>query len=725
MAIKRPTFSESWYRVAQLQPRLRSTVQIHRQHYRGQIWHILQDPTSNQFFRLNRPAYHFVAMLDGRHTIADVWQTCNETQGDDAPTQGEVIQLLGQLYTTNLLQADLPPDAEGLFQRFRKRRRREVQGYLMNLLFVRIPLIDPEHFLNRWVAVFGKIFTWYGFAVWLVLLISGLYFIGGHVSELADRASGVLNPDNLVLLYLSFAVIKVLHEFGHGFACKKFGLETGGGGEVHVMGIMLLVFTPVPYVDASSAWALRNKWHRVVVGAAGMMIELAVAAIAAIVWANTGQGSTIHAICYNVMFVAGVSTLLFNGNPLLRYDAYYILCDLLEMPNLSQRSKEYLYYLVKRYAWKVKQARDPSHTKGERPWLVVYAIASTIYRVIICVSILMFIADKLFILGTILAAAAIVAWVGVPLGKFVHYLFTSNELIRHRRLAMASTAGTLLVTLGCLGFVPIPDRYRAEGVVEPTRFARMYAGEDGFVESSLPSGTQIEQSVEPITTACNPDLLAEAGREIAERQRLIVRRRLAQTEDQAAAQILTEQIVATNEKIARLQQRLDRLNAVSPVTGTWISPEADRLPGSFVRHGDPIGMVASLDEMIIRATAAQDIAAILIDESEPTADMRLRGRPDDRFAGTIEKIVPAGLDELPSAALGYGAGGSMEISPTDDQGRRTAERFFEIHIAPHNNDDIRLLSGQRVIVRFTTPTKPLIVQWWRDILRVIQRRFHI
>jgi putative peptide zinc metalloprotease protein len=238
MPVDRPTFSESWYRVADLRPQLRSTVQIHRQHFRGQMWHVLQDPASNQFFRLNEAAHRFVAMLDGRKTVAQVWQICNDQLGDSAPTQGEAIQLLGQLYTSNLLQAELPPDAEGLFNRYRKRVKREVQGYLMNLLFVRIPLFDPDHFLDHWVGIFGRVFTWYGLVVWLSLVFTGLYFLIGSAGDLLAQTRGVLDPGNIPYLYLGFILAKVCHEFGHSFACKKFGKVSGSGGEVHVMGIM-------------------------------------------------------------------------------------------------------------------------------------------------------------------------------------------------------------------------------------------------------------------------------------------------------------------------------------------------------------------------------------------------------------------------------------------------------------------------------------------------------
>lgn len=725
MGVDRPTFSESWYRVAELRPRLRSTVQITRQHFRGQTWHVVQDPSNNQFFRLNDPGYRFVALLDGRRTVSQTWKICNEQLGDSAPTQGEAIQLLGQLYTSNLLQADLAPDAEGLFNRYRKRRVREVQGYLMNLLFIRIPLIDPDRFLDRWVGIFGRIFTWYGFVVWAILLSIGGYYAAVNWRQLAAQSEQVFSAQhlasNLPLLYLSFILIKVIHEFGHAFACKRFGVVTGTGGEVHAMGVMFLVFTPMPYVDASSAWAFRSKGHRALVGAAGMLVELAVASIACVVWANFSNPD-VRALTYNMMFLASVSTLLFNGNPLLRYDAYYILSDLIEIPNLAQRSKNYLYYLVRRYAWSVRNLQNPAHSRGEKIWFVVYGIASTIYRVVICVGILLFIADKLFLLGFVLAVAAVVAWVLVPLGKFVRYLATSNELFRSRGRAIVSTAVVFAAIIGGVGFIPAPDRFRAEGVIEPDRLAIIHVRESGFLDRYLPSGQFVWANQDtPLIRLVNRELqveLTEARAEI-----LIANTEMVKAEgegDANRAQVYRKKLQEARDQVRLLEARVADLEIRPPVDGVWISPQIDRSEGGYLEPGKRVGLIASLDRVIVRATVLQDSDVAQADQK---VEIRVMGRPDPRIYGTIQRIIPAGQDQLPSAALGYSVGGSIATSSDDRQGTRAAERFFEVRIAPQ--DGAALLSGQRVIIRFDTPSRPLAQQWWKSLLQLIQRRFAI
>lgn len=727
MAVDRPTFHEAWYRVAQMRPRLLPSVQVYRQHFRGRMWYVLENPTNNRFSRISPEAYRFIALLDGRRTVDEVWHICNEQLGDDAPTQGEAIQLLGQLYSSNLLYAEMAPDTVSLLSRYRTRIKRQIQGFLGSLLFVRIPLLDPDSFLDRWVSIVGKIFTLPGLMVWLTVLATGLYFVIGNFRELVHQSSDVLAPDNLILLYLSLVLVKVVHEFSHSFACKRFG-RGREGGQVHTMGVMFLVFFPLPYMDASSAWAFRKKSHRAVVGMAGVMAELFAAAVAAIVWANTSTG-TLHIIAYNVIFVASVSTLIFNGNPLLRFDAYYVLSDLLEIPNLGQRCRQYLYYLVKRYCWGLKKAHNPSHTTGESVWFVIYGISSTAYRVFICIRILLFLnsrlPEELFILVPVLAALAIITWLLVPLGRFVRYLITGAELSRVRTRAVSTTVAALIVVVLALGIIPFPDHCRVEGIVEPADLRIVHTLSDGFVQSFLASEQTVSPTSGALVSAVSPQLSAEKKAAAAELAALRMRRRVAELGEIAAAQILDEQIQAFEEKTARLQTQLDWLNLPAPADGIWICPDAEQIRGMYLPRGEKIGYVATLDEVMIRATAGQNLAALLVEQGYEELEIRVRGFPDKLLKGELQQIFPAGQRVLPSVALGYAAGGSMPVSAEDRRGIKAAENFFEVRIKPRPDGNVRLLTGQRVTARIKLPSRPLAAQWWRSLRQLFQKRFFI
>src|SRR5882672_1759850 len=410
MAQVRPTFSESWYRVADLRARLRPSAQISRQHYRGDRWYVVRDPAGNQFHRLSAPAYRFVGLLDGTRTVAEAWELVGGQLADDAPTQNEVIQILSQLHAANLLESNVTPDAAVLLRRHKKMVKQQWQGRLMNILFPRIPLWDPDSFLVRWMPVVKPFLGKFGALLWLGMVFSAIFALAPEWKQLQASIPHAIAPDNWPFLWATFCLIKLIHELGHAFSCRRFG------GECHELGLMFLVLVPAPYVDASSAWSFPNKWARVFVGAGGMIIELFVAAILAFVWINTAPGTLINGLALNAMLIASFSTIIFNANPLLRYDGYYILSDLLEIPNLRYRSTEYTVGLIKRHLFKVKSSQ-PLPPVGQRVWLVLYAISSSIYRMFVGIMIILMVWNQVPVLGVLMALGGVVTWSAVPVSK--------------------------------------------------------------------------------------------------------------------------------------------------------------------------------------------------------------------------------------------------------------------------------------------------------------------
>lgn len=713
--------------MAGLRPRLLSSVGVFRQHFRGQLWYVLENTANNQYSRLSQGAYAFVGLLDGRRTVTQAWTVCNEQNGDAAPTQGEVIQILGQLSASNLLYVDLPADSAALFQRYRKRVTREIKSYFMNLLYIRIPLLDPDLILNAWVGLFGLVFSWTGLILWLGLVGTGLGYVISHSGELIAQSREVLAPKNLIYLYATFVIIKICHEFSHAFACKKFGRLNRNGGQVHTMGVMFLVFFPLPYMDASSAWAFPNKWHRSIVGLAGILVELALAALAAIVWASTSSG-TVHVIAYNVIFVASVSTLIFNGNPLLRFDAYYVLSDLLEIPNLAHKSKSFIYYLVKRYLWGMKNIQRVAHTWGERFWFLFYGVASTFYRIFICIRILLFLNERLpeqlFFLVPFFVFSAVVAWVCVPAAKFFKYLVSGAELTRRRSRALLMSLGSGVVIIVLLGIVKLPDHCRIEGIIEPNDLTAVYMEVDGFVTGYAHSGQEIRADEIALIQARNPSLQAQKKSLTAQHQRLKAQWRMTQLQEAAATQIMDEQIQALEEQIMRVDSLLASLSLRAAQDGTWFSPDIHRMNQAYVQRGQQVGRIGQFDQVVVRGTVSQDLAA-LIEKADKQVEIRLQGYARRLFTGTITKIAPMGQDILPSEALGYQAGGSTAVRYDDPRGPRAAEKIFELRVSLEGADTGNLRSGQRVVTRVKLPAQPLIWQWYRAARQLFQRRFYI
>ncbi len=471
MSIDRPTFHESWHRVAGLRPRVRSGVRVVRQMFRGEWWMLAEDPASGQFYRLSRGAWAFVGRLDGRRTAAEARDLAERAIGDDAPTQGEAIALLAQLSGAGLLAAPAPADAAILLRQRAKRRAREARAMMQPWVFFRVPLVDPDRVLSRVAPLVAWVFSPLGFSLWLGVLLIGAGHLIGREREFVEGVGSALQPGNLPALFVTFALVKLLHEFGHAAACKVLGRREAmtpddPPGAVHALGVMFFLFIPAPYIDASSAWAFRSKRSRLIVGAAGMMVELAIASLAAVVWARSEPGTAAPAVAWNVILLASIGTLAFNLNPLLRFDGYFILSDWLELPNLSGRAFDSMKHLMKRRVWGMSRAVDPARSPSERAWLLAYALLAGVYRVMIAVGVLLFIARQEWMLGAALATVSLVLWVFFPAARFLRYLFCSVELSRHRPRAVLSTlvaAGVLAVLTAA---VPLPRWERLDAVID-------------------------------------------------------------------------------------------------------------------------------------------------------------------------------------------------------------------------------------------------------------------
>jgi putative peptide zinc metalloprotease protein len=474
-----PFLSASWYRVAALRPQLRAHARIQRQRFRGQAWYVLHDSAAGKLHRFSPAAYRVIQLMDGERTIDAIWDEVAAAAGGRAPTQDEVIRLLAQLHAGDLLQADLPPDVEELAERGASRNARS-SAELHQPDVDPHPAVGPRQLPGPQLAAAQRpLFGPLGPALWLLVVLPALLLAGVHWHELtANLSDQVLATRNPAAALAGLSAAQGLHELGHAYAVKS------GEGEVHEMGIMLLVLAPIPYVDATAAGAFRSKWSRALVGAAGILVELFLAGIAMFVWVLVEPG-LLRSIAFNVLLVAGASTLLFNGNPLLRYDGYYVLADLIEIPNLGNRSNQYWQWLAKRYLFGLKSIERPPASVGERRWFVFYGAASFIYRTLVMIAITCSSPASSSVVGVVLAIWAAITMFVLPIGKGLAYVLSSPELQRVRTRARLLTFGALALFLLFVLAVPMPLRTHAEGVVWVPENAEVRAAADGFVERLL------------------------------------------------------------------------------------------------------------------------------------------------------------------------------------------------------------------------------------------------
>ena len=710
------TFSESWYRIAGQRVYLRPGVTARRQNFRGERWMVLQHPFSNQYFRLRPGAYEFVGRLRPDRTVQEVWQECINRFPDDAPGQEAVLQLLAQLYHAHLLHYEKAADSAQLFARYQKRRQREVSSKLLNLMFMRFPLLDPDRFLVRTMPVVGPLISVWGALLWLAVVALGLKTLADQWPALWVQSQGILAPGNLPLLYAGLVLLKTLHEFGHAYFCRRFGCE------VHVMGVMLMIFTPIPYVDASSSWGLRSRWKRALVGAAGMIVEVFVASLAALVWSRTGDGA-IHSLAYNLMFVASVSTVIFNGNPLLRFDGYYILSDLVEIPNLSQRASKQLRHLWEYYIFGVKGSASPAMTPSEASWLVVFGIASGIYRVIVFGGILLLVADMFLLLGLIMAAVCAVSWVTVPTGKFLVYLASSPRLHRVRWRAVTVTAVLAVGLLALLAAVPLPSHFRAPGVVQAQRRSGIVNDIAGVVAKILAQPGGRVSAGQPLLLLSNRELeLDLAGAQGLYRE-TEARYREALIRTNADLKPLSSRLASVSNRLDKLKADQESLVVRSRHDGIWVAPRIGDSVGLRVERGSPFGLVVDPSGFEFVATVAQADADAAFARPPRGGQVRLRGQSDTSLQIGRWNVVPGGKQTLPSPALGWAAGGEVPVSPNEPA--QASEPFFEIRADLHPAAGVALVHGRSGTIRFDLEPEPLLPRWLRRLHQLLQKRYQL
>jgi putative peptide zinc metalloprotease protein len=709
--------SPSWYRVARLEPRLRAHARFHRHLYRGQPWYVLQDGSSGRCHRLSPAAYRLAALMNGRRTTHEIWEAVGAELGDDAPTQDEVIRLLGLLHQADLLQCDLAPDTLELIRRHDRQRRMEWWARILSPLSRPIPLLDPDAVLDRCVAWTRPLFTRGAAAVWTAVVVAASFAASAHWSELTrDAAHELLDPRNLLLLWLVYPGVKLCHELGHALAVKAWG------GEVHEMGILFLVVLPVPYVDASAASALPDKWRRVAVGAAGIAVELFLAALAVYVWLATQPG-VVRSIAYDVAWISGASTVLFNGNPLLRFDGYYVLADWIEIPNLDSRSRQYLGYLVQRHLFGLEHLDDPSTSDGERRWLVAYAIASFLYRLAVLFAVAIFLASRFFVVGVLLAVVTVGGQLVVPAVRHAAFVLGSPALAPRRTRAVGLSAASLAIAAGIALGVPLPSRIQAQGVVLPGEGAEVRARTDGFVVRLLAAPGAPVRPGAPLVMTREPSLEAEVAVLEAQVRELRVRYYAEQTTDRAKARIALDAIDTAEATLARARERVGDVVIRSPAEGSFVLLQPEDLIGRFVRHGELIGYVVGPELVSVRVALSQSDVA-LVEQRSRRAEARSSRSLDRVWPATIRRTVPAATARLPSRALGTAGGGPFAVDPADRDGLRAVDPVFVLDLDLPQEAGVPEIGG-RVYVRFDLGAEPLAIQAYRALRGVFLRRLGV
>jgi putative peptide zinc metalloprotease protein len=709
--------SQSWYRAAHLCPKLAARAEISRQIFRGVPWIVMRNPISGKFHRISESANFVVAIMDGVRSLGEIWNIACQELGDDAPSQDELLGVVAQLNLIDLMHTDGLPNASEIARRSAKLQRRSGLVRFLNPLALRFPLFDPNNLLDEAWPLIRPLFSIFGALAYMALIVAGIVTASIHWGPLTGNiVDRVLATENVLILILVYPFVKALHELGHGFAVKKWG------GEVHEIGLMFLVFIPVPYVDASAASSFIRKGPRMLVGAAGILVELGLAAIAVLVWTGIEEGF-FRALAFNVILIGGVSTLLFNGNPLLKFDGYYVLSDWLEIPNLGKRSNSYLGYLIQRYLFGLERARNPVRAKGEAIWLFGYSISAFTYRLFISFVIVTFVATKFFFIGVLLAFWSVSLMFLLPLLRHLKFLFFGDSLRGLR--ARAVLASTALVTVGLMFLLVIPVPYRtvAQGVVHVPSDAIVYAEETGLVSEVVGFPNQLMELGSAIAVLDDPFVTAEL--KVAEAEAAKLKLRYHQAFEESAFDVVfwRAQAARATQEAKHLHDRITGLTLVSPGQGNLVLPRSSDLLGRFLKKGEVVGYVVSPSEYVVRVAVPQSSADLIRRRTKsveivPAENLKLWQK------AKIVREVPTVGDVLPSLALSSVGGGPFALDPTYGDRPHSLIPLMQFDVAV---EDVLVTTviGTRYYVRFDHGSEPLGARIWRSIRQLFLKRFNV
>jgi putative peptide zinc metalloprotease protein len=559
--------------------RKRPDLGCNRVTYQGVEYWVVKDPLAQKFFQFPPHVYFLLCQLDGNTSMDAIQESYHKKYAPKRITRADLQQLLTRFHKDGLVKSDMPGQGLELLNRGRKSKRLEMFQKLSNVLAIRYRGFDPEGILNFLIRYTWWLFTPTAVVTVLIFAFVALMSVLVNWTAFQSKLPGFDQFFDVRQWYLFVAVLavtKIFHEFGHGLSCKRMG------GECHEIGVMLLVLTPCLYCNVTDSWRLPNKWHRAAIGAAGMYMELILATIATFVWWFVQPGM-VQDICLRVMLVCSISTILFNGNPLLRFDGYYILSDILEIPNLHQKSSRALNTLLGRH-WLGLEIPDDQLMPSHRPWaFALFTVAAFCYRWFVMLAIISFLIRFLEpygveSIGIGIAMISIAGMIGMPIFKLFKYMSVPGRMHQVKKQRFFVILALASAVIAAILLFPYPHYLRCDLVVMPADIETIWIKEPGTIDSiNVQPGQKVEQGTSLIQLR-NLDLdleLSDIEAQIKEKELeensilMLGSGRDSRSLDQLPK--VHSERAKLIEMAATLRERRRELSVVTPVSGTVLA----------------------------------------------------------------------------------------------------------------------------------------------------------
>jgi len=655
---------ESTRDILQTLVRLRPDLVFRPERSGGGVWYHVECREQRRFFRIGLAEYTFVSLLDGQTTPAEAISLTAREMVQDAFSEDQAVTILvwllenGLATVTDAGLSRAKPWAAVIEQR---QQRKSLER--LNPQWLKVPLGNPDRLANSLTKLFGWIHSVPALLVAGLLGFAALLSLNSAWAEFAKSARTILDPDNWLWLTLTWLVLKIVHEASHAVACKRLG------GTVPETGVIFVLLAPVAYVDVTSSLRFRSKWQRIQIAAAGMYVELIIASLALLLWQRVDSELPRH-LLYNVIVMASLSTLVFNANPLMKFDGYYILSDLLELPNLAPRGNESVHRILKRALFGTSSTGVRESALRLR-LITAYGFAALLWKAVVTVGLLITASALFHGLGLSLAIAGLIYWSGKSL---LHGFRGGAALLARQPAQFARAALTMIVaavvSIGLLS-APWPGTRTAPGFVEHRDLAVIRADSPGFVLAVHVHDGQEVRAGDRLIDLQNLELETEVSDLLATiRQSELKYHRLLKDQKTADAQVESGNMVALKKRLAEKQRRFDSLTVIAPQSGRVMSRSLPWLPGTFAHEGDEL--LAIGDDTRKEFLASVDQSDVLNLRAESNVPLRLHGV--GRLTGQVLQVAPRASHVPPHFALTVMAGGPLSVRPVSDKDSRHQEQ---------------------------------------------------
>lgn len=682
-----------------LRPRLRDGLHFTVQEHGGERVCVMEDPAASRFFRVGFEEYRFFRSLDGSQPVAVLLARLARDAGGESFSEAEAMQLLRWLNDNHLLavESDRKDTGAGAGQRAWK-----AAVTWLNPLLLRVPMGRPDRFFAWLAGALRPLLGGFGFLIWLGVVLAGAAQLAVEWPRFRNGFEGILASDNWLWLIVVWLGLKVFHECGHGVYCRHFGAK------VREVGAIFVLFLPMGYVDATASLGLASRWKRIAIASAGVYVELLLAAIAALVWVRTPDGP-LATILHNAIVMGSIVTIFFNANPLMRFDGYYVLSDLLGIPNLATRARA---WLMRAFGWLLLGAKSlrPGRPQSRREWFIsTYAVAAWVWQWVVMLG-LLFAASALFRGGgAILAVMAGVLWLAAPLWMMVREFGGWLRSGTGKRGKLLARGGVALAVLGAVLLVPYHKTVVAAGVVEfgDTRVLRAEC--PGFAEKIHVRDGEVVEEGALLVELRNEEAAAELRRARIGLEAQRMRARLAYTRGEVAEHQAEQARVEALEKAVQQREKyVGTLQVRAPRAGRVTGRALERSQGVYFPAGSEILRLGEAQGREVKLAVGQDAEAHFRAASGQPVQVRVEGR-GTVLAATLERLDDQASMQAPHPALMALSGGPLPVRRTEGQQEgqapyELAEAHFEATVRV-NGDAAGLADGELARVKFESPRR--------------------